>query len=396
MRPRPDPAARRSRLRLAALSLALGAVAGCTSDRTAVEPAPVVQGPDGAAAASTPVSELQAGLTALLVERGYLMAAATGSVEATGGVLTPGAEAALTALDASSAALADLLGATYSEARTPLLEALRSDDRLVARFAAARAAGDTAAAEQARAGLEQAQQETARVVRRVVPTLDAEEVAARLQVGVRASLAPESYQQLQEASREAGGTAQLLAAGIATDRELGSPAAEAARLRAELTGLLTEHVMLSTAQALELRIPGPASASARVALDANAELLSQAFGDRYPALRAPFLRSWRAHLDRLERYAASRAAGGDAAAERGLASGYPAELARLLAEHVRRLPAQSALAELEPAAAAQLAAVDACAAGSPAGPGARRTAVSALLPAAALLSAAVAEDLQLS
>jgi hypothetical protein len=394
MRPRPDPAARRSLLRLAALSLALVAAAGCTPDGPAVEPAPVVMGPDGAAAASSPASELQAGLTALLVERAYLVAAATGAVDTAGGVIAPASDAALGALDANSAALADLLGATYSEARVPLLETLRSDDRLVAWYAVARAAGDVAAAEQARTDLERA--ETARVIRRVVPTLDAAEVAMRLEVAVEAQLTARSYDQLHAASRQAAGTARLLAAGIALDRELGSPGADAAQLRAEVTGLLTEHVMLSTALARELRAPGAASASARAALDSNAELLATALGDRYPAARAPFLRSWRAHLARLERYAASRAAGGDATAERGLASSYPAELARLLAEHVRGLPAQSAQADLDPALAAQLAAMDAAADGSPAGPEARRAAVAAVLPAAALVSAAMSEDLQLS
>lgn len=377
------------------MALALTAVAGCTSSSRPVEPAPVVAGPAGAAAASTPVSELQAGLTALLVERTYLVAAATGALGVPGGVPAPTQDAALSALDASSAALADLLGATYSEARAPLLEALRRDDRLVARYALARAGGDAEGAEQARAALEQAQAETARVVRRVVPTLDADEVAARLEATVGASLAPESYEQLQEAAREVAGTARLLAAGIALDRELGSPAAEAAQLRAAVTGLLTEHVMLSTALARELAGPGAAATSARAALDVNGERLADVLGERYPALRTPFLRSWRAHLQRLERYAAARAAGGQAESEHGLARGYPGELARLLAEHVRRLPARSALTELEPALAAQLAAVDAAAAGAPAGPTARRTAVAALLPAAALLSAAVAEDLRL-
>ena len=394
MRSRPGPAARRSLLRLVALLLALVTAAGCTRSGPAVEPAPVVTGPDGAAAASSPVSELQAGLTALLVERAYLVAAATGAVAAAGGVLAPSSDAALTALEANSAALADLLGATYSEARAPLLETLRSDDRLVARYAVARSDGDAAALAQARADLGAAQGETAQVVRRVVPTLDAGEVATRLRSAVETPLDAGSYEQLQEAGREAAGTARLLAAGIARDRELGSPAADAARLRAEVTGLLTEHVMLSTALARELRQPGPAARSARAALDSNAELLADALGERYPAARTPFLRSWRAHLERLERYAASRARDVDATAERGLAGGYPGELARLLAEHVRGLPAQSAQAELEPALAAQLDAIDA--AGGADGPEARRTAVAAVLPAAALVSAAVAEDLQLS
>jgi hypothetical protein len=75
--------------------------------------------------------------------------------------------------------------------------------------------------------------------------------------------------------------------------------------------------------------------------------------------------------------------------------GYPTELGRLLAEHVEGLPAQSSSTELEPALASLLAAVDAAAAGDPQAPAALRRAGAEVLPAAALVSAAVAEDLRL-
>lgn len=384
------PVARRWLLPLAALALAVP-LAGCTSP-SAPDPAPMADSPGGAAAASSPVAELQAGLTALLMERVFVVAAATDALTSPG---TTTGQAALAALESSSEALASLLGATYSEAREPLLAALRRDDALIARHAAALGAGDAAAAGQARDELAQAQGDLARVLRRVVPTLDVEEVTARLGADVRAQLAAGSYEQLHDAAQEASGTARLLSAGIAADRGLGSPSSEAVRLRADLTGLLTEHMLLSGALARELREPGAGSASARSALAINAELLADELGEAYAAARAPFLRSWTAHLDRLERYAAARAAGGEGAAERGLALGYPAELARLLAEHVRGLPAQSAQTELEPALAAQLTAIDEAAAGSPEAPAALREATTQVLPAAALISAAIAQDLRL-
>ncbi len=395
MRLLPSPAARQVALRLAAGALALATVAGCASPPAQrVASAPSTAASVGAAATASPVAELQAGLTALLVERVFLVAAATDAVGASRTTEEPGAAGALEALDAGSVALADVLGATYSTARRPLLEALRHDDDLLAQHALALAAGDADAALDVRKRLVRAQADLARTVRRVVPTLDATEVAERLGADVQAQLPPRSYQRLQDTATSAAGTARLLAAGIASDRHLGSPSTPAARLRADVTGLLTEHVALEVAQARELRSPGPRAQSAGAALRTNAERLAAVLGEPYPAAQAPFLRSWTAHLDRLQRYATARAAGQPA--ERGTVQGFPAELGRLLAEHVRGLPAASARTELEPALAALLAAVDAAADGTPEAPEALRKATADVLPATALVSGAMAEDLRLS
>ncbi len=349
----------------------------------------------GAAAATSQVAELQAALTALLVERTYLVAAATDAVDASDGQLdAPDAAAALAALDDGSVALADVLGATYQEARDPLLEVLRREDALLAEHAVALATGDAAATATARRGLAMAHAELARTVRRAVPTLDAPQVAERLAFDVQAQLPPRSYEPLHDTAVEAAVTARLLAAGIAADRRLGSPSTDAARLRADVTGLLTEHVALVGALARELRTPGPRSVSARAALQINAEGLASLLGDSYPAAEVLFLRSWTAHLTRLERYAAARAAG--SSAEAGLVRAYPAELGRLLAEHVRGLPAQSSRTELEPALTALLDAVDALAEGEAGAAKQLRAAGAAVLPAAALVSGAMAEDLRLS
>lgn len=394
MRPPTPPAARLPLLRLAALALAVAPVLGCTSTPAPAPDASVVGEPAGAAATSSPVAELQAGLSALLVERVYVVALATDVLA--GGAATREAQGALEALEGSSTALADLLGATYSEARGPLLEALRREDAALARHALALAAGDEAGAAQARRELVGAQDDLARVLRQVVPTLDAPELAERLGADLRAQLASASYEELHEAAQEATETARVLAAGIATDRDLGSSSTEAVRLRADLTAQLTEHVALAAALVREQRDPGPGAASVRAALDSNAQLLAGTLGDRYAAAQGAFLRSWTQHLDRLQRYGAARAAGGTGEAERGLVTAYPAELARLLAESIRGLPARSAQAELEPALAGQLAAMERAAAGDAASLPALRSAVAATLPAAALLSAAVAQDLRLS
>lgn len=396
MRPLLAPAARQAAVRLAAMTLALAAATGCAGSGTAdPTPSPSAPGAVGAAAASSPVAELQAGLTALLVERTFSVAAATDAVAASRGrVDAPGTAASLGALDAVSVALADVLGATYRGARGPLLDALRQEDDLLARHAVALSADDAAGAVALRRDLVAAQAELSRTVRRVVPTLDAPQVAELLGGDVQAQLPPRTYERLRTTAASAAGTARLLEAGIAADRGLGSPSTDAARLRADLTGLLTEHVALVGALARELRTPGPRSVSARAALQANADALAGILGDPYPAAQVPFLRSWTAHLTRMERYAAARAAG--SSAEAGLVRTYPAELGRLLAEHVAGLPAQASRTELEPALTALLDAVDAAAEGEVGAPAALRQAAADVLPAAALLSAAVAEDLRMS
>lgn len=374
--------------RAAAASLAVLLVvglSGCGADAAAVQARPSTSPAIGAAAAVSAVAELQTGLTELLVERVHVAAAVTRAAAA------GDAEPELAALDEISVALADVLGATYSAARAPLLESLRDSDRLLAAHAVELARGG---GRDERAAVAAAQREVARMLRRVVPTLDEEEVARRLGADLGAQLSATTYDGLRGAGRDAAETARLLTAAIAADRGLGPATGQAVRWRADASGLLTEHVALLAALAAELRDPGPGSVGARAALDANAAELAALLGERYPALAGSFARTWTAHLDRLETYAAARAAGRPA--EPGLLRGLPAELARLLAEHIRGLPARSAQAELEPALAAQLIAVDAAAQDLPTAAETLRDAVAAALPAAALVSAAAAEDLSLT
>lgn len=393
-----QPVRRLAPLVLAAALLGAPALAGC-SDAPAgrAVPQPSAEEATGAAATSLPAVELQAALTAVLVERVHGIATMTDAVAEAGGRLdAPTAESARASLDAASLALADVLGATYSEARAPLVEVLRREDRLLAEHAAALSTGRDPDAARLRTALEAARTDVARTVRRVVPALDAAEVADRLAVDVdvqQRTTAP--YAQLREASQEAAATARLLADGVAQDRGLGQVGTPAALLRADLTRLLTEHVLLVGALAREAGRPGGGGgADARSALQGNADGLADVLGEGYPAARAPFLRSWTGHVDRLAVYATSRASGGAAVAEAGSVRSFPAELARLLAEHVDGLPASSSEAELQRALDSLLVAVDA--ARSTAASTELRRAAADVLPAAALVSAAIAEDLRLA
>jgi hypothetical protein len=355
---------------LLAVAALLGGCATLRADAPAPSPSPTRLDVIGAGAASSPAAELQAGLTARLVERTYLVAALGRRLAAADGdPQAPPVEASRQALDAASTALAEVIGATYSTAYQPLQDALRRVDELLAQEADDRR-------------LMAAYEELGAVVRRVVPVLDAAEVGARLAAEVQALTAEPG--ELRALAAEASETARLLAAGIAADRRLGDVATPAGQLRADLTGLLTEHVLLAARLGEEPDL--------RAALDANGLALGDLLGSSYPTLRAPFVRSWQAHVNRLDRYGRARAGGGTGQAEFGLARGFPAELARLLASHVDGLPPQTAEAELEPALELLVRAV----AADPARPDLLREAAAGVLPVAALLSAAVAEDLRLA
>ena len=390
---------RQATARLAALSLVALLLASCTSGApTSTATGTATQVATGAAASSSRTAELAAGLTQVLVERVYVTHAAVNAVASSAARADPpSAAASRVALDASSRAVASVLGAVYDDAQPPLLLALREVDRLQLDHALTLSQGDAAVAAVARAALEQAQLELSVVLRRVVPALGAEQVRDRLMSDLEAKLAAggdDPYTALRTAAARARDTARVLTDGIAEDRQLGVSGTRASRLRADLTALLTEHVLLAGGLAGELaKADGGASASARSALDANALELTAVLGRGYPAISEPFLQAWTAHVVRLEDYARAATTGG--APQGDALRGFADALADLLVEYVDGLPADRISAELAPALEALLRAVDAAADGSPDVPAELGRAAAATPATAALLAAAIAEDLRL-
>ncbi len=393
---------RRAARRLTALLIvSLSSVAGVATACSSQSPAPPPPSVDGqvatgAAASRSRAAELQAGLTAVLVERVYVTAATSRTVLTHDGVLdSPEVIAALDALDGSSQSLADIFGATYDHARPPLLSALRTADRLQVERAAARAGGDPGQVEATRAGLDQAQRELSAVIRRVVPGLKADAVTDRLLADLAAQLAAEGdapYASLRVAAGRARDTSRLLGGGIAEDRRLGPFGTRAATLRADLTALLTEHVLLIGALADELAGGREAGVqSARTALSASTLALSDVVGSAYPAARATFAERWSGHVTALDAYASDP---GSRTAPASLAAA-PDRLGRMLAGYVDGLPADRIAAELVTAQDALLGAVDAATQRAARAPIELRQAVAAMTGPAALLAAAIAEDLQL-
>lgn len=387
---------RQATARLAALSLVALLLASCTSgEPTSTATGTATQVATGAAASSSRTAELAAGLTQVLVERVYVTQAAGNAVASSAARADPpSAAASRIALDASSQAVASVLGAVYDDAEPPLLLALREVDRLQLEHALTLLQGDAAVA---RAALEQAQLELSAVLRRVVPALGVEQVRDRLMSDLEAQLAAggdDPYTALRTAAARARDTARVLTDGIAEDRQLGVSGTRASRLRADVTALFTEHVLLAGGLAGELvKADGGAAASARSALDANALELTAVLGRGYPAISEPFLQAWTAHVVRLEDYARAAATGG--APQGDALRGFAGALADLLVEYVDGLPADRISDELAPALEAMLRAVDAAADGSPDVPAELGRAAAATPAPAALLAAAIAEDLRL-
>ncbi|MBC7375378.1 MAG: hypothetical protein H7323_15420 [Frankiales bacterium] len=359
----------------------------CSGDATArPSPPPAGQSLYGAEASRSRAAELEAGVTSLLVERMHLTVATQAADEGDRSDLQA-------ALDASSASLAGLLGVAYDGSRDPLLRALRSVDQRALQHADAVRSGDAGRVAAAVAGARTAEAELAVVVGRVAPRLPSEQVVERLQGDLTAQLAvrgPDLYARLGEAARRAPDTARLLTDGIVADRNLGPSGSRAAQLRAELTGLLTSHVLLSGAVSHE-QVAGGRPQRAEDALRANGDQLSTVLGGAYPTLPLQFGPSWRAHVERVIVLARSTA-GAQATAERRAVLDYPTKLGALLARYVGGLPATTTADEIAPMLTSLVRLVDAEGRAEPdVAELMRRT--SASVPAvAALLAAAIAQD----
>ncbi len=168
-----------------------------------------------------PAAELRAGLTALLVEHVYGVAAVIGS----GG----GQRAAVGALDAGSIDLTRLLAGAHPEAQAPLLATWREHIDFFQRYAVAGQRRDRSAATAARRGLDGDRRSFGASVHQAVPPLPAETVATELMSHVATMLTaldalaigdPKAPQALRTAAGPMPGVAAVLAGGIAEDRQL--------------------------------------------------------------------------------------------------------------------------------------------------------------------------------
>lgn len=407
-RPRVSSQLRRGLARCLLWLLLGGLLAGCTGSPRAPEQPPAAgPSPVGAAATTTRGAELRAALTYLLTDRVQLALAHARALQEAGG--EPSAlevVAARRALERSGEEVVEVLTGSYADATEQLGPAVRGQDRALLTHTAAVVEGDEQSVRSARDALDAAQGELAATVRRVVPGLRAQDVEAALAAVATTTLQAvaavlgDSVRAagLQRAADEAAwSTARLLAVGVSTDRGLGLAGSPATELRGRLTGLLTEHVLLSGELAVRLREVGGDLQDAQVraieaALDAAAVSLADLMGRTVPETALPVLTAWREHLREVRDLAAARAAGRPAPA---VPRDYLQRLQAALSPHADDLPLRAG--ELGTTATASLrAAVEAAATGSAGAPELLRAAAQDTVAPAALLSASLAEGLGLS
>ena len=149
-------------------------------------------------------------------------------------------------------------------------------------------------------------------------------------------------------------------------------ASDAATLRANLTGLLHDHVWLAgnalqTAVMKKGDLKDKQVAGAVAALDENSVELSKAIGAAYPDAEQPFLASWRQHIGFFVNYTLGKATKDNAMATKAMKDldGYRTGFGQLINSVVPELPADAVAEELKPHVASLLTAIDAAVANDP-------------------------------
>jgi hypothetical protein len=128
---------------------------------------------------------------------------------------------------------------------------------------------------------------------------------ATLETAINAIVAknPDAGQKIEMAAMHMGGTAEVLAKGIVSSKDIsGHVTGAGSSLRAGLTGLLVQHVaatafVVQTAVAAKGNLKDPEVKGAISALSDNTNQLGAAIGSVYgPAAQQKFLTLWRAHI----------------------------------------------------------------------------------------------------
>jgi hypothetical protein len=147
-------------------------------------------------------------------------------------------------------------------------------------------------------------------------------------------------------------------------------ATQAAKLRATLTSLLSDHVWLAgnaldTAVQKKGDLKDPQVVGAVTALDANSVALAKTIGSVYPDAQKPFLASWRQHIGFFVNYTLGRATKDDKQVAKAKADldAYRTSFGQLINSVVPELPADAVANELTPHVNSLFAAIDASVAG---------------------------------
>ena len=260
---------------------------------------------------ATPAATLYAGLDELLTEHVDL----TANVVQTAVTTSPSSaatKAALAALDQNTVALGQAFGSVYGAgAQQQFLKLWRAHIGFFVNYTVGTATHDTAMVAAAKHDLAGyitqfgAFVSGATKLPKAAVAADLQGHVTTLETAINAIVAksPDAGQAVEMAAMHMGGTAQVLAGGIASSKGLsGSVTGPSASLRAGLTGLLVQHVaatgfVAQTAVAAHGDLTNPEVSGAVSALSDNTNQRGAAIGSVYgPAAQAQFLKLWRAHI----------------------------------------------------------------------------------------------------
>jgi hypothetical protein len=269
-------------------------------------------------------AELRAKLAALLTEHVYLAGALVATLYHFGDN-TPPVQGAAAALDANATDLAALIGTISPAKQSAFLDAWRAHDEDFYNYAKGAKANDETAKHTAANDLLDYAKTAGQFFSDLTGgALSASGVSADFvthistltqAIDTMAAGAPDAISKLKTAADHMVDSAQVLASGIARSANVsGDSTSPPARLRADLTGLLTAHVYLVGLAVFTAYTNGGGTESvafttATDTLDVNSQDLATVIGGAVGKDKQDqFLQVWRAHNDDFVAYAKADAA----------------------------------------------------------------------------------------
>jgi hypothetical protein len=330
---------------------------------------------------TTASARLYAGLDQLLTEH----------VDLTANVVQPAittspsskqTKAALAALDQNTVGLGKAIGSVYGPAaQQKFLKLWRAHIGFFVDYTVSRAGHDQAGVTRAKKDLAgyisqfSAFIAGATKLPRPAVAADLQGHVTTLETAINAIVArkPDAGKKIEMAAMHMGGTAQVLAKGIVSSKDIsGKVTGAGSSLRASLTGLLVQHVaatgfVVQTAVAAHGNLNNPEVKGAVTALSDNTSQLGAAIGSVYgPAAQQQFLKLWRAHIGFFVNYTLGTATKNSAkvtTAKKDLA-GYISQFSAFMAG-ATKLPQPAVAADLQGHVSTLETAIEAIVAGSP-------------------------------
>ena len=264
-------------------------------------------------------AELRARLTALLTEHVYLTGAVVATLYHFGDATIP-VQNAGNALDANATDLAAVIGTVSPSKQSAFLDAWRAHDADLAAYAKGAKANDDTAKHTASNNLLDYAKNAGQFFSDLTGgTLSASGVQADLvthissltvAIDAMAAGTPDVFTKLKTAADHMADSAQLIASGIARSANVSGDSGSApAKLRADLTGLLTSHVYLTglavfTGYSAGGGTESSAFSNATDTLDTNSQDLATVLGAAAGKEKQDaFLQLWRSHVDDFVAYA---------------------------------------------------------------------------------------------